>query len=136
MRYLEEMQSKWGFSDGDATPAGIYEYRTAYILAVNTIAAQLGSKQRMAAFDRPGMHNGCLVFFTSQPEIVALPIEALTESRPGWVGEKEEATDELMSEAIRQAWDLDIDGYVTVRVSLSKGSMNQLLKLKPEAVTA
>ena len=37
MNYWSEMQSKWGFGDGDAVPAGIEHYRTAYILAVSAL---------------------------------------------------------------------------------------------------
>jgi len=56
MRYWGAMQSKWGFSDGDAVPDSIEAYRDVYLRVVNRLAEQLGSAVRATAYDRPGPH--------------------------------------------------------------------------------
>jgi hypothetical protein len=126
MKFWTQLFDKYGFSDGCSVPSGIELFRTAYILAVNSLAAQLGSAVRAVAFDRPGMHNWCLIVFSRDPEMAALPPEALTISHPTW---EEEDPDSAMHDAIAEAMGLDIDSYVWVTVTLSKARVKQLLKL-------
>lgn len=38
MQYWEEMQSKWGFSDGEVVPSGAEEYRNGYGRSPNLTA--------------------------------------------------------------------------------------------------
>lgn len=61
MRYWEDMQDKWGFSDGNAIPEGIEVYRDVYVRVVNRLATRFGSKYRAAPYDRGGVHNWCLI---------------------------------------------------------------------------
>lgn len=63
MKYWEDMQSKYGFSDGEAVPEGAEVYREVYIAAVNAMAEKLGCAQRAVPYDRPGVHNWCLILF-------------------------------------------------------------------------
>ena len=125
MKYFEEMQSKYGFSDGDATPNGIEEYRTAYILAINALAARLGSSNRAFAFDRAGMHNWCFVLFTGDTEALNVGPENLTDGTAIAGGPRYsvvERVDDAMNRAIELAQDKQIDGYVAVTVECSDAS--------------
>lgn len=118
MRYWDEMRTKYGFNDGEAVPDGADVCRTVYIRAVNQLAEQLGSKVRAAAYDRAGVHNGCLILFYDvndlsgrTPHELAGPLDIAADEvlKP----------DEAMDEAIRQASLLDLDSFVQVSVDLS-----------------
>ena len=61
MRYFDEMFSKWGFGDGDVEPDGILAYREVYVTAMNSLLAQTDSAIRLLPYDRPGLHNGCML---------------------------------------------------------------------------
>ncbi|MDX1991064.1 MAG: hypothetical protein SF029_01660 [bacterium] len=118
MRFWEDMQSKWGFSDGNAVPDGIEVYREIYIRAVNKLAEQLGSSVRLVAYDRFGLHNWCLILMHRLSDLQAQGIENFTahvDINADTVG-----TDEAMEEAIRQADELELDGFVEVSVSLAE----------------
>jgi hypothetical protein len=117
MRFWEDMQSKWGFSDGNAVPDGVEVYREVYIRTVNKLAEQLGSSVRLVAYDRFGLHNWCLILIHQLSDLQARGIEnfaAHVDIDANTVG-----TDEAMEEAIRQADELELDGFVEVSVSLA-----------------
>lgn len=128
MKYYEEMLTKWGFSEGVTAPLGIEHYRTAYILAINSLAAAGNSCVRLRAYDRPGMHNWCL--------ILTVPVESVKEMPPPLLAVPDDHyehvdQDEAMERAISDAMEMGIDAYVTCRITLSKSSIKQLLSLKP-----
>jgi hypothetical protein len=137
MKYWDEMHSKWGFQDGEATPTGIEHYRTAYILAVNRLAEQLGSVCRVVAYDRLGMHNWCLILYVPAEEIVGMDIEDLvTDSGGKRRPQSEVDPDTAMMDAVDQAQELDIDGFLTCEVSLPESSIQELLSLERKDVEA
>ncbi len=113
MKYWDQMQSKYGFEDGDAVPGGIEVYRRAYILAVNALAAAKGSHVRVIPYDRPGCHNWCLVGFVSVD---------------GSDYSVDVVKDEAMSAAIERASQLDIDCCVAVSLQLDEKWIDELLK--------
>lgn len=82
MRYWDEMTSKYGFNDGESIPEGIEIYRDIYIRTVNKLASGYGSKVRAYGYDRPGVHNWCMVLFreassvTEDEELADGPMEA------------------------------------------------------------
>jgi hypothetical protein len=118
MRYWDDMQSKYGFNDGGAVPDGAEVYRAAYIRAVNKLAEQLGSSVRAAGYDRAGVHNWCLILFYDVHDLTGLSPDELTTSLDLSAAEVLEA-DEMMDEAIQQAYLLDLDSFVEVSVDLS-----------------
>ena len=81
MRFWDDMQNKYGFSDGEAVPDGAEVYRAVYIRAVNALAEQLGSTVRAVAYDRPGVHNWCLILFHQVSDLEAHGINLLTRAR-------------------------------------------------------
>ncbi len=128
MKYWEEMHSKWGFEDGGAAPFGITKFRTVYLLFVNAFAHQLGSKVRAIAFDRPGIHNGCMVAYVSADSVKAKsPLELTRDKRlpEAWV-----KPDKLMEQAIRNAYDAQPDEYLIVRVAISKSTWETAAKIR------
>lgn len=118
MRYWDEMRTKYGFNDGGAVPDGAEVYRTVYIRAVNQLAEQLNSSVRAVAYDRAGVHNWCLILFYGVKDLAGRTPDELTEPLDGSGGEVLDP-DEPMEEAIRQAYLLDLDGFVQVSVDLS-----------------
>lgn len=103
MRYWQEMRSKGGFSDGEAVPDGAEVYREVYLRAVNLLAKQLGSRVRAVAYDRPGVHNWCLVLFRDAGNLAG----------------EEVGEDDAMHEALERAATLPLDDYVCVTVKVS-----------------
>lgn len=116
MRFWDDMQTKYGFSDGDATPDGVEVYRTVYIRAVNRLAEQLGSQVRAVAYDRFGVHNSCLIIMHRLCDLEGQERD-LTQHTDLAAGEA--APDEAMGEAIRQAYELDLDNFVQVSVAIN-----------------
>lgn len=117
MRFWEDMQSKYGFSDGNAVPDGVEIYREVYIRAVNKLAEQLGSGVRAVAYDRFGFHNWCLILMHPLSDLQAQGIDEFTVHVD--IDADTTEADEAMKEAIRQAYELELDSFVEVTVTLT-----------------
>jgi|GEM_PF-1390612 hypothetical protein len=117
MRFWEEMQSKYGFSDGNVVPDGADLYRTVYIRAVNQLAEQLNSRVRAVAYDRAGVHNWCLILFFNLIHLIGRTPADLTESADALDGDVQ-SPDEAMNEAIQQAYLLDLDSFIEVSITV------------------
>lgn len=115
MRYWDEMQDKFGFRDGEAVPAGAEAYREVYLLAVNRLAEQLGSRVRAVPYDPAGMHNWCLVLFRDAGD---QGVEGTRQDLVAIAADEAEQ-DEAMIAAIEQARTLPLDDYVDVTVRIS-----------------
>lgn len=129
MRFWDDMQHKFGFSDGEAVPDGVEVYRAVYIRSVNSLAAQLGSAVRAVAYDRPGVHNWCLILFHQVSDLEAHGINLLTLHVE--IDAEVVEPDEAMEEAIRQACLIDLDSFVEVRVSISDEFADFAANLRP-----
>jgi hypothetical protein len=103
MNYWDDMQSKFGFGDGEAVPEGAECYREVYISVVNALAEKLGSGVRAVPWDRPGCHNWCLILF----------------AKAGKLDTPEAAVDKEMGEAIEIARCGDLDGWVNCTVQVN-----------------
>ena len=123
MKYWSEMETKFGFDDGGAQPPDARACRQVYVHEVNLLAEKLGSMVRVFAYDRPGMHNGCMVLRILLRDLnrLKVPSDALETGDfrlpQDW---KEPAADELLNEAIRQAYDMDLDDQVSTTVRIRK----------------
>lgn len=129
MRFWEDMQSKWGFSDGDAVPDGVEVYRNIYIRAVNQLAGELGSSVRVVAYDRFGVHNWCLILMYQLADLQAHHVEDFT--APTDIDAEVAQADDAMEEAIRQAYELDLDSFAEVTVTLSDDFEGFVTQLRP-----
>lgn len=112
MQYLSEMRTKYGFSDGEAIPPGIEIYREMYVKVINDLAEFLGSRYRAEAYDRVGVHNWCLIIFKNldNPEL--------------WDTDE---YDEEFESALASAYDVCVDCFINVKVSISKKDLRGLL---------
>ena len=61
MQYWDDFRDKHGFQGGDAIPKGVEIYRTVYVRYLNALLKHLGSGIRVIAYNRPGLHNYCLI---------------------------------------------------------------------------
>jgi hypothetical protein len=61
MRYWTSFQTKWGFGEGESVPPDAWALRYVYVREINRLAAKLGSKVRLIAYDRGGMHNSLII---------------------------------------------------------------------------
>ena len=136
MQYWEEMDSKYGFSDGEAYPAGILIYRDIYIKTVNKLAEKHGSAVRVIPFDRGGCHNTVMKFEVSKDwyEKEYLPKqkgEYLESYAPpaDTLPERAEIDDGFRA-AIEEAMDLDVDGFVIVNPVVDKEFVSFLAGIK------
>lgn len=141
MQYWEEMNTKFGFGDGECYPAGIEIYRDVYLKTISRLAEHFGSDYRVVPYDRCGVHNFCLWFYVSKAwfESVYLPKQ---EAGQPWKAVDEDdihaaetefcnGADYPMVEAIELAHELDIDQYIDVQTSLSpefEGFLGDCLK--------
>ena len=63
MRYYEEFTDKFGFSDGENVPPDADAHRELLVRLFNKRAMAIRSRVRCGAYNRPGIHNPCMVFF-------------------------------------------------------------------------
>jgi hypothetical protein len=106
MRYWQDFNDKYGFGDGGSTPPDAEACREAYIKVINGLAEKRGSKVRVVAYDRPGVHNGILVLMIPAKRLKGIPLHKgrypLTDSFDKAVGKgnDEAKTDDIMDEII------------------------------------
>lgn len=126
MRYYEEMQSKYGFSDGNAIPDGIELYRTAYIRTMNKLLGKHGSRFRLAAFDRAGLHNWCMLFTVPLEEFETIKDPEVYVDHK--FSTEEPVPDNAYIEALSEAHELMVDDYVMVCVELDEARLGGMLE--------
>jgi hypothetical protein len=120
------MQSKYGFSDGNATPVAIELYRTVYIRTMNKLLEKHGSGFRLAAFDRGGMHNWCMFF--------VVPLEEFNTIKDPetYIDHEFSATDPVVDdayvEALEEAHEMQLDDFVIIDAKLDSKSLEKHLK--------
>lgn len=61
MKYWDEMVTKYGFNDGEATPLEAEDSREIYIYVVNLLAKEMGLSERVEAYNRGGLHNNIMI---------------------------------------------------------------------------
>jgi len=127
MQYWEEFQTKWGFDDGDQVPAEAWTARKVYVRAINHLAEQLGSKYRVAAWDRSGCHNPLFIVTISKEEAWKYGPKGLDD---GSCSEFEilEETDKALERAINGAHDLNLDQYVECKITIDEKKLKKALK--------
>lgn len=149
MRYWEEMNDKFGFGDGGAEPADARVARSAYLLYINAMAIAKKSRYRQMAYDRPGMHNSCMIL---QIDVIDSPVADV--SAADWTDpdeaerlfhklnafrEKSPAPplvgEDPMETIIPEAFDQQLDEFVRIRVRLDDVGLHKLIdsQLKPAA---
>jgi hypothetical protein len=67
--FLEQCTDKYGFSDGDQIPVGAYKVRDWLASYLNQHLPD-DCPVKAIAFDRPGMHNSCMILFVKKDATV------------------------------------------------------------------
>jgi hypothetical protein len=116
MQYYEDMRTKFGFADGGAVPNGVEDVRELYITVINKYAEEFGSAFRACAFDRPGMHNWCLILFVPVSEVA--DGTDLTVNQEALYVPMVEHGDEALDNAIDEALNANLNNYVRTEVSV------------------
>jgi hypothetical protein len=128
MIYWDDMLDKCGFDDGSTEPVEARKVRPLYVKTVNAFAEALKSKHRAFAYDRGGVHNGCMICFTTAEQAEGKDLESGSFEPETFLYDRD--TDEAMSRAIEEANELDLDGCVEVTVKVN----NDTLKGIEEAI--
>jgi hypothetical protein len=64
----DDFTEKHGFNDGEATEGRDFRARTEICKRLNELPEMMQAKIRAVEFDRPGMHNGCLIAALANPD--------------------------------------------------------------------
>ena len=128
MQYYDEMCNKWGFNDGAAEPAGADLYRQLYVAVLNVILERRGSQVRVVAFNRGGMHNGCMILDVTPAFLEAIPEHERQFGVP-FVLEEYLATayDDAYYDSLTEAHEMGLDQYVQVKAVLTKRDLKQAI---------
>ncbi len=101
----EDMRSKFGFCDGESVPEGAFDARKKVIEYINSVLLK-DSEVEAYGFDRPGMHNWCLIFYRKKGSVED---ESLPEPK-------------VIAEGLAEAeFRGDIEGCWKVEVKVKKG---------------
>lgn len=73
MLHWHDLNSRYGFSDGDVYPDGVMETRRVYMFAINKAAEAAGSDYRVVRCDNGGIHNQTLISIIKAHEFVNPP---------------------------------------------------------------
>lgn len=106
MIFWDDFMSKRGFGDGDNVPPDAVAVRYVYVREINRLAAKLGSKVRLIAFDGSGIHNNMRIHCVNAVAVAGVPELDLCkgEENGGYVpqgrGMEEAVIDEAMAAAV------------------------------------
>lgn len=135
MLYFDDMfNNKYGFDDGNAIPPDARAFREIIIRAVNRLAEQLESSQRLVAYDRPGWHNSCLILLHFKRDLdnagiapgqFHLHTDILNDTL------SLSTADPQMELALEEAEELELDQYLEVQVAIHTNFDKFLLTLLP-----
>jgi hypothetical protein len=109
----EDFTSKWGFQEGAQLEARDWEAREILIALLNERAEVKAAKIRAVPWDRPGVHNPCLILILPNPGGVS--DAALIKA---WEGDLEEVplpdeTQEIVEDLVAEAYASDIHDLTT-----------------------
>ncbi len=66
--WYNDFTEKWGFNDGGSVEQRDFDAREILIAKLNSLAEFKANNIRAVAFDRPGVHNPCLVILLPNPD--------------------------------------------------------------------
>lgn len=119
MQYWDEMTDKYGFGDGGCEPPDARACREVYVRTLNALLVKHGSDVRVICYDRPGVHNSCLIvtvartfFETLQPkDVLSGDVKVPDAYRIG-------LTDQQFGDALNDAHALCLDEFVETTVTI------------------
>jgi len=105
----DDFTSTWGFNDGGSIERRDYEARALIVTELNDTTGVKAARIRAVEYDRPGMHNACLILVLPNPNGKSDP-ELLTAWRAGNLETVElpESVLNLTDEIIAEAYEGDV----------------------------
>jgi hypothetical protein len=131
MQYWDD---KYGFNDGGSIPCDADLARRVYVQALNALAERNCSQVRAIAWNRPGLHNRCLILvvplaFFQTPT----PSQVLAEERVK-LPDEQEPTDDGWEAAVEEAMGLGLDSLVLCTPRLAPELDQALAELRRTGV--
>jgi len=121
MNYWDDMRDKYGFNDGGAIPAEAFALRSVYVKVLNALLESRGSNVRVREYNRPGVHNPCLIIVVPNDGTKWEPDTPMFGAEPAGDKIGEECLDEAME------MDLDLDNFVTVVVTVEDDAVEDFI---------
>lgn len=109
MKYWDEMQDKFGFSDGSSIPPDARVCRELYVRVINRLCEKRGLPIRAESYDRPGLHNWCMIVMRN-----------LNGHRNEW------------ADVFTEALEMQLDDYIRVEVTVAEDEVTDLFTNHPE----
>src|SRR5262249_8325871 len=122
-----EMDTKYGFQDGDAVPPDAWAARTVYVHALNVLLARHGSQVRVMAYDRPGVHNECMILTVTTRFYEQAGVDV---GEQGGTEEDLAKPDPAHHAAVEEAKELYLDQYVKVHVEIDSSGLDDALSIQ------
>lgn len=129
MRYFDEMNDKYGFSDGETIPQEAETARQIYIRTLNPLLQKHGSNYRILPYDRGGCHNSIMWLRVPKEYFNQL----ITQDAHYWLTSNHDPsletpeTDEAWDQAIDEAQTLNLDDYYETTVTIHEDHLNIIL---------
>jgi hypothetical protein len=132
MRYWEDLNDKYAFSDGNSVPPDAYLCRTVYVQALNAVAARLKSNVRAVAFDRGGCHNPCLIVMVTVKQFKKIPAPDVTSGDFDLdsIPDEKEPTDAAWEATVAECMEMNLDDFVISEPVLSPDFTPFLVSVK------
>lgn len=119
MNYWNDMREKYGFNDGASIPAEAFALRSVYVKVMNAMLETRGSNVRVREYNRPGVHNCCM--------IVVVPNDGTKWEPDVPVVGVEPPLDSIAVDCFVEAAGMDLDGFVTVVVTVDDDAVEDFI---------
>lgn len=131
MQFFDDMIEKYGFGDGDSEPPGMRKYRSVYVRVLNALLEKLGSAYRAVAYNRPGMHNSCMILFCGKKAIAGkakCQIEEGDLEIKKALSFEEVAEEEQFVQAVDIARELYLDELLQTETAIDEDGLKKTLR--------
>lgn len=128
--YWDDMNDKYGFNDGSSIPRDAELARQVYVQALNVLAARNGSQVRAIAWDRPGVHNWCLIVMVPLTFFEGLSPEQVLGQDEVKLPDGAKPSDEKWDDAVADALDMGLDDYIISTPTLDPKFSELLITLQ------
>ena len=123
MHYFEDMSCKYGFGDGGSVPPDAFDCREVYVRVLNALLERHQSAVRVVAYNRPGMHNSCMILRVPLAVFETLPADPAIIGLSAIPSHDPVTNDDAYETAFGEAMDMDLDDCVVCKVSIHPGAL-------------
>ena len=128
MRYFEDMSCKYGFGDGGSVPPDAFDCREVYVRVLNALLERHQSAVRVVAYNRPGMHNSCMILRVPLAVFETLPADPAIKGLSAIPSHDPVTNDDAYETAFAEAMEMDLDDCVICKVSIHPGALRKALR--------